>query len=94
MDAPTSSSNSQHQQGGAKALGSGSGSGSGSGGGTCLDLSKLASDLAVARQVALELATSAKTSEAMLVALSEAVPEWLHLLQVWGFTLLIRTPLK
>ena len=83
MDAPTSSSNgTQHQQSGARTVGSGSGSGSGSGGGTCLDLSKLAADLAAARQVALELATSAKTSEAMLVALSEAVPEWLHLLQV------------
>ena len=33
-------------------------------------------------QVALELAASAKVSEAMLVALSEAIPGWLQMVQV------------
>ena len=78
MDAPTSSTtcqpprapHQQQQQQGAAAGGAG------------LDLSKLAADLSAARQVALDLATSAKTSEAMLIALSDAIPEWLQLVQV------------
>lgn len=35
-------------------------------------------------QVSLELAASAKTSEAMLCALAAAIPDWLQLVQVGG----------
>ncbi len=52
--------------------------------GAFVDLSKLSADLAGARQALMEAAAAAKTSEAMLSGLVEAIPTWIELVQVRG----------
>jgi hypothetical protein len=46
-----------------------------------LDTCKVAEDLKSARQIFLELASSAKTSEAMLAGLAESLPGWFQLIK-------------